>query len=430
MNELSKYLCFLLRHQPEKAKLDMDKHGWVSVEQLISNVNRFSKYHLDIYLLEKIVAEDDKGRYLFDESYERIKCCQGHSIPWVEPEIDYRSPPKYLYHGTTLQALEAIISNGAIKKMQRHAVHLHSKLEKAWESAERWGKTPVVLKIAAHAMDYDDFCFGVTEGNRTWGTPRRITGSVCVNGDDLWQNGIWLTEEVPVKYICDPVYEKLNGKVNEIYIDRNRKDILHISDVIYGDPFLCIVNDLRDYNRACFEGDELSDYNYCSDSKLLALDDYDIHGIINIEALVRIAQLDSSRLTEEQLRAAENKLKDKVIIDSSDVNFILDIIKSSKITACIPSKDSFYWNKDYSIDDIVAALHDLTEADYVANPDDITPKYIGDIVLTFKPKRQLNICNITKISNPTIQIKVDTDRRYYDTLVLMTIKDSDNQVIV
>ena len=126
----------------------------------------------------------------------------------------------------------------------------------------------------------------------------------------------------------------------------------------------------------------------------------------------------------------ENKLKDKVIIDSSDVNYILDIIKSSKITACIPSKDSFYWNKDYSIDDIVAALHDLTEADYVANPGDITPKYIGDIVLTFKPKRQLNICNITKISNPTIQIKVDTDRRYYDTLVLMTIKDSDNQVIV
>lgn len=211
---------------------------------------------------------------------------------------------------------------------------------------------------------------------------------------------------------------------------QDRKDILHISDVIYGHPSLCIVDDLRDYNRACFEGDELSDYNYYSDSKLLALDDYDIHGIINIEALVRIAQLDSSRLTEEQLRAAENKLKDKVIIDSSDVNFILDIIKSSKRAACIPSKDSFYWDKDYSIENIIAALHDLTEADYVANPDDNMQKYIGDIVLTFKPKRQLNICNITKISNPTIQIKVDTDRRYYHTLVLITIKDSDNQVIV
>ena len=39
MNELSKYLCLLLRHQPAKAELDMDEHGWVSVEQLINGVN-------------------------------------------------------------------------------------------------------------------------------------------------------------------------------------------------------------------------------------------------------------------------------------------------------------------------------------------------------------------------------------------------------
>lgn len=39
MNELSKYLCLLLRHQPDKAGLDMDEHGWVSVEQLIEGVN-------------------------------------------------------------------------------------------------------------------------------------------------------------------------------------------------------------------------------------------------------------------------------------------------------------------------------------------------------------------------------------------------------
>ena len=30
MNELSKYLCLLLRHQSEKAELDMDEHGWVA----------------------------------------------------------------------------------------------------------------------------------------------------------------------------------------------------------------------------------------------------------------------------------------------------------------------------------------------------------------------------------------------------------------
>lgn len=55
MNELSKYLCLLLRHQPEKAELDMDEHGWVSVEQLIDGVNRHSSYKLDRELLEQIV---------------------------------------------------------------------------------------------------------------------------------------------------------------------------------------------------------------------------------------------------------------------------------------------------------------------------------------------------------------------------------------
>ena len=44
MKNLSKYLCLLLRHKPEDAELDMDEHGWVSVKQLINNVNKFSKY--------------------------------------------------------------------------------------------------------------------------------------------------------------------------------------------------------------------------------------------------------------------------------------------------------------------------------------------------------------------------------------------------
>ena len=146
MNELSKYLCLLLRHQPEKAELDMDEHGWVSVEQLIDGVNRHSSYKLDRELLEQIVAEDNKGRYRFDESHEKIKCCQGHSVPWVEPELEYCEPPEFLYHGTTTKA------------------------------------TPVVLKIAASEMNKDGYRFGVTE------------------------NEVWCTEEVPVKYICDRVY--------------------------------------------------------------------------------------------------------------------------------------------------------------------------------------------------------------------------------
>ena len=31
--------------------------------------------------------------------------------------------------------------------MKRHAVHMQSDINKAWQPADRWAKTPVVLKI-------------------------------------------------------------------------------------------------------------------------------------------------------------------------------------------------------------------------------------------------------------------------------------------
>lgn len=184
MDEISKYLCLLLRHQPEKAELDMDEHGWVQVDQLISGVKRHSRYDIDRAMLENIVSADKKGRYRFDEEHNKIKCCQGHSIPWVAPELEYCEPPEFLYHGTTTKALEAIEDSGAIKKMKRHAVHMQADINKAWQSAERWHQTPVVLKIDARKMSDDGYKFGVTE------------------------NEVWCTEEVPAKYICDRIYDR------------------------------------------------------------------------------------------------------------------------------------------------------------------------------------------------------------------------------
>ena len=145
--EVSGYLSFLLRHHPETAGLDMDRHGWVSVAQLLNNTG------LPMERLERIVAEDDKGRYRFNEDKSRIKACQGHSIPWVEPELTYGPPPETLYHGTTAEAWAAI------------------------QSARRWRKEPVVLVIDAGRMHRDGGVFGVAD------------------------NGVWCAERVDTAYI-------------------------------------------------------------------------------------------------------------------------------------------------------------------------------------------------------------------------------------
>lgn len=179
------HLSYLLRHAPEAAELDMDHHGWVSVSQLISNVNTSGKTKLTEELLQEIVATDNKGRYRFSPDGKRIKACQGHSIPWVEPELEVRTPPEYLYHGTTTEALQDIMKSGAILKMSRHAVHMQADINKAWQSAERRkSKTPVVLKIAARKMHQNGTVFSISE------------------------NGVWFCERVQTEYIEEFIYTR------------------------------------------------------------------------------------------------------------------------------------------------------------------------------------------------------------------------------
>ncbi len=180
---LSIYISFILRHKPEEAGLHMDRHGWVLVEELIDGINKNGKYKIDAGLLRNIVETDKKGRYRYNEDGTKIKACQGHSIPWVEPELTYQEPPEFVYHGTTTEAFDKIMESGFISKMNRHAVHMQADVEKAWQSALRWKKKPVVLKIAAGQMYEEGFIFGVSD------------------------NQVWCTERVPVSFIIE-VLEK------------------------------------------------------------------------------------------------------------------------------------------------------------------------------------------------------------------------------
>ncbi len=178
ITRISRHLSRLLRHQPQLAHLEMDVHGWVDADQLVANVAA-EGYPLTRELLEEIVAADEKGRYRFSPDGRRIKACQGHSIPWVEPELEQREPPDLLYHGTTAEALEKILASGAILPMGRHGVHLQAEEAKAWPSACRWrGKTPVVLQIDAGKMARQGFVFGISD------------------------NEVWICRQVPAEYIA------------------------------------------------------------------------------------------------------------------------------------------------------------------------------------------------------------------------------------
>lgn len=162
----------------------MDCHGWVEVRALIKGVKEKKDRKFNRAELETIVKTDEKGRFVFSPDGNRIKACQGHSIPWVEPEVVRCEPPRYLYHGTTTKAWSKILADGAISKMDRHAVHMQAERSKAWQSAKRWKLIPILLQIDAKRLYEEGFLLGWVE------------------------NGVWCASSVPVDYVINTIVEK------------------------------------------------------------------------------------------------------------------------------------------------------------------------------------------------------------------------------
>lgn len=209
-DSLSRYLCYLLRHEPEG--LHIDQYGYVLVKDLIEHVNTCSKFRMDEKMLRDIVRHDEKQRYTVKDSFEGkiIKCNQGHSIPWIKMELNTNiTPPDELYHGTTDHAYTLIYRSGAIKRMNRNAIHLTADVHMAWKSAKRWkSETSIVLVIDAKQMIKDGYKFGVTE-NGVW----------CIV-DDWMRDG-----EIPTSYIRGikrrekPTCKDIEISIDESYLD-------------------------------------------------------------------------------------------------------------------------------------------------------------------------------------------------------------------
>ncbi|MCL1918619.1 MAG: RNA 2'-phosphotransferase [Peptococcaceae bacterium] len=145
--EVSKFLSYVLRHNPEAIGLSLDNEGWVEIDMLVKGAQRAGK-SFDIALIQKIVAENDKKRFAISEDGLRIRAVQGHST--VAITFAEKTPPAFLYHGTATRFLKSIMKEG-IKPGNRHHVHLSEDRQTAISVGMRYG-TPVVLKIETLCM--------------------------------------------------------------------------------------------------------------------------------------------------------------------------------------------------------------------------------------------------------------------------------------
>ena len=175
--DTSKYISLILRHKPEKIGITLDEHGWANVDELIAGVNK--THPLDQAGLERIVAEDEKQRYSFNDDKTLIRANQGHSIP-VDVELEEAEPPEILYHGTGEKFAASIDKQGLIPKSRLY-VHLSGDEDTACKVGQRHGK-PVIYTVKSGEMHRDGIVFY-----------RSV-------------NGIWLVEKVPLKYLLQTIH--------------------------------------------------------------------------------------------------------------------------------------------------------------------------------------------------------------------------------
>jgi putative RNA 2'-phosphotransferase len=175
LTSTSKFLSLVLRHQPEKIGLTLDAEGWAQLEDLIVCAANHGTV-LSHELIFEVVEKSDKQRFALDTSKNRIRANQGHSVE-VDLQLPVVTPPPILFHGTARRFVESILLEGLQPRSRQH-VHLSATPDTAISVGTRHGK-PHVFAVDAFAMVQDGFLFFQSA------------------------NGVWLTAQVPPKYLRD-----------------------------------------------------------------------------------------------------------------------------------------------------------------------------------------------------------------------------------
>ncbi len=174
--DISKFLCYVLRHRPEEIGVTLDPAGYVDAAELVRAMQpRYPEFTMEA--LQEIVATDDKKRYTLRDG--RLRANQGHSVSGVlAVSLAPQKPPARLFHGTTSEKWGKIQASGGLRPMSRHHVHLSPDAETAGRVGSRRKGETVILQVDAEAMAADGHTFLVSD------------------------NGVWLADAVPLSYLC------------------------------------------------------------------------------------------------------------------------------------------------------------------------------------------------------------------------------------
>ena len=163
-------MSLALRHEPARFGITLDAEGWTPLPAFAAALR------ITVADVEAVLAMPGKQR--FEVSGGRIRARYGHS---VAERVAHQpaEPPGTLFHGTTRDAVPAILREG-LRPMGRQYVHLAAALPDAVAVGSRRRREVAVLLVAAR------------DAWRDGGVAFYDAG-----------RGVWLADAVPPRYLSE-----------------------------------------------------------------------------------------------------------------------------------------------------------------------------------------------------------------------------------
>jgi putative RNA 2'-phosphotransferase len=174
---ISRLLSYGLRHAPGDLGIVLDSAGWADVGQLLEAL-RARGEDVTAEDLQSVVRQSDKQRFALSPDQTRIRANQGHSVA-VDLGLPPREPPSLLFHGTVDRFVGGIRAAGLLRGARSH-VHLSVDAGTAKAVSGRRRGASVILTVRSGEMHQEGHAFYLSE------------------------NGVWLVEHVPARYIDYP----------------------------------------------------------------------------------------------------------------------------------------------------------------------------------------------------------------------------------
>lgn len=147
---ISGFMSWALRHEPDNAGIEVDDNGWTSIDELVSAANDQNKPATE-EAIRGVVSLDGKGRY--ELSGGNVRAVYAHSFPVTIDSVG-DDVPDTLLHGTASENVQSILQEG-LKPMRREKVHLTPDEEEAADIGNRHSDDISILEINAKQLQED-----------------------------------------------------------------------------------------------------------------------------------------------------------------------------------------------------------------------------------------------------------------------------------